>query len=171
MIPIECCCSEDLEGGLICCKDCIETEIKNLRWYIKNAVEPLLKHTKKISVFKTEYFVTKEKYKLEIKKKKKSQKKTRGKKRNDVNPKTNKEPVTMDDDELPEDRCRTTHIGNSRTNVRTSFDNRNDNTTDSYTFRMCSGRSDMVWHIVSEAPRLAQGEYKRRHDNVARIIH
>ena len=32
-------------------------------------------------------------------------------------------------------------------------------------------KGETVWHITSECEKLAQGEYKRRHDNVARIIH
>ena len=37
--------------------------------------------------------------------------------------------------------------------------------------RMCGQKGETVWHITSECEKLAQGEYKRRHDNVARIIH
>ena len=32
-------------------------------------------------------------------------------------------------------------------------------------------KGETVWHITSESEKLAQGGYKRRHDNVARIIH
>ena len=37
--------------------------------------------------------------------------------------------------------------------------------------RMCDKKSETISHIVSECEKLAQKEYKRRHDNVARIVH
>ena len=36
---------------------------------------------------------------------------------------------------------------------------------------MCGQKGETVWYITSECEKLAQGKYKRRHDNVARIIH
>ena len=35
----------------------------------------------------------------------------------------------------------------------------------------CDKKSETISHIVSKCEKLAQKEYKRRHDNVARIIH
>ena len=37
--------------------------------------------------------------------------------------------------------------------------------------RMCDKKRETISHIVSECDELAQKEYKRRHDNVARIVH
>ena len=37
--------------------------------------------------------------------------------------------------------------------------------------RMCGKREESVQHILSECEKLAQKEYKRRHDNVAKRIH
>ena len=37
--------------------------------------------------------------------------------------------------------------------------------------RMCGKKGESVSHIASECSMLAQKEYKRRHDNIARIIH
>ena len=37
--------------------------------------------------------------------------------------------------------------------------------------RMCGKRGESVQHITSECEKLAQKEYKRRHDNVAKKIH
>ena len=37
--------------------------------------------------------------------------------------------------------------------------------------RMCSKADETIYHIVSECPKLAQREYKRRHDWVGRHIH
>ena len=36
---------------------------------------------------------------------------------------------------------------------------------------MCEEKGQTVHHIVSECKKMAQKEYKRRHDNVARIVH
>ena len=35
---------------------------------------------------------------------------------------------------------------------------------------MCGKRGESVQHIISECEKLAQKEYKRRHDNVAKKI-
>ena len=37
--------------------------------------------------------------------------------------------------------------------------------------RMCGGKDETVWHVTGECSKLAETEYKRRHDNVAKIIH
>ena len=46
-----------------------------------------------------------------------------------------------------------------------------DKSIDSPLCRMCGKRIESVQHIVSECEKLAQKEYKRRHDNVAKKIH
>ena len=37
--------------------------------------------------------------------------------------------------------------------------------------RLCSEKVENVDHIVSECKKLAQKKYKRRHDNVAKVVH
>ena len=37
--------------------------------------------------------------------------------------------------------------------------------------RMCKNREETVTHIISECSKLAQLEYKKRHDNVAGAVH
>ena len=37
--------------------------------------------------------------------------------------------------------------------------------------RMCGETGEIVSHIGSECSKLAQREYKRRHDNVVRMVH
>ena len=37
--------------------------------------------------------------------------------------------------------------------------------------RMCGEKDESVGHLVGECSKLAQAEYKHRHDNVARMIH
>ena len=36
---------------------------------------------------------------------------------------------------------------------------------------MCKQNNETISHIVSGCPKLAQKEYKKRHDNVARAVH
>ena len=44
-------------------------------------------------------------------------------------------------------------------------------TAQSPLWRMCDKKSETISHIVSECEKLAETEYKRRHDNVERIVH
>ena len=37
--------------------------------------------------------------------------------------------------------------------------------------RMCGERDESVTHLIAECKKLAQKEDKKRHDNVARIVH
>ena len=37
--------------------------------------------------------------------------------------------------------------------------------------RMCGDKDETVWHVIGECSKLSGTEYKRRHDNAARIIH
>ena len=46
-----------------------------------------------------------------------------------------------------------------------------DKTAESPLCKMCGTRNDNISHIVSECRKLAQKEYKRRHDNVGRYVH
>ena len=46
-----------------------------------------------------------------------------------------------------------------------------DKTVRSPNFRMCDTKSETTSHVVSECEKLAQKEYKRKQDNVARIVH
>ena len=45
-----------------------------------------------------------------------------------------------------------------------------DKSVNSPSCRMCGEISETISHIVSDDSKLAQKEYKRRHDNVARMV-
>ena len=45
-----------------------------------------------------------------------------------------------------------------------------DKTKDSTMCRICEERSETVSHIISECSKLAQKEYKRRHDNARKYM-
>ena len=36
---------------------------------------------------------------------------------------------------------------------------------------MCGERDESITHLIAECKKLAQKEYKQRHDNIARIVH
>ena len=56
--------------------------------------------------------------------------------------------------------------------LRTNYvKNKIDKTPESPLCRMCGERGETVQHIVCECSKLAQREYKRRHDNIAKLIH
>ena len=56
--------------------------------------------------------------------------------------------------------------------LRTNYvKNKIDKTSESPLCRMCGERGETVQHIVCECSKLAQREYKRRHDNIAKFIH
>ena len=46
-----------------------------------------------------------------------------------------------------------------------------DKSVDSPLCRMCNQKGETINHILSECKMLAQKEYKRRHDNIARLVH
>ena len=56
--------------------------------------------------------------------------------------------------------------------IRTNYIKYNiDKTAESPLCRMCGTRNETISHIVSEYDKLAQKEYKRRHDSVGRYVH
>ena len=38
-------------------------------------------------------------------------------------------------------------------------------------YRLCGDRGETINHIISECSKLAQKEYKTRHDSVGKVIH
>ena len=46
-----------------------------------------------------------------------------------------------------------------------------DKSVDSPLCRLCEEKVETINHIISDCNKLAQKEYKRRHDNVARLVH
>ena len=56
--------------------------------------------------------------------------------------------------------------------LRTNYTkNKIDNTSEKPLCRMCGERGETVQHIICECKKLAQREYKRRHDTVAKLVH
>ena len=56
--------------------------------------------------------------------------------------------------------------------LRTNYtENKIDKTSENPLCRMCGEREETVQHIICECKQLAQREYKRRHDTVAKLVH
>ena len=49
--------------------------------------------------------------------------------------------------------------------------NNNNNTQQNSKYRLCGDRDETIHHIISECNKLAQKEYKTRHDWVGNVIH
>ena len=54
---------------------------------------------------------------------------------------------------------------------RNYIKNQIDKTSENPICRMCSEKGETVQHIICECKKLAQREYKRRHDTVAKLAH
>ena len=56
--------------------------------------------------------------------------------------------------------------------LRTNYTkNKIDKTSENPLCRMCGERGETVQHIICECIKLAQGEYKSRHDTIAKLVH
>ena len=56
--------------------------------------------------------------------------------------------------------------------LRTNYTmNKTDKLSENPLCRMCGERGETVQHIICERKKLAQCEYKRRHDTVAKLVH
>ena len=56
--------------------------------------------------------------------------------------------------------------------LRTNYtEDKIDTTLENQLRRMCGERGETVQHIICECKKLAQREYKRRHDTVAKLVH
>ena len=63
-----------------------------------------------------------------------------------------------------------THI-HTHTHTTNHIKARRDKTQQNNKCRLCGDRDETVTHIISECSKLAQKEYKSRHDWVGKVIH
>ena len=71
-----------------------------------------------------------------------------------------------------EDPNRSTYLCRPEQALRTNYVKYHiDKTVESPLCRLCSKKGESVSHIVCECKKLAQREYKQRHDNVAKVVH
>ena len=162
--------------GLISCEECISAEENSLGWYVKNSVEPLLQQVAKTNVIETEGCEAKENFKRKIREdleKAWTDKRMYGQykrnleeevdvvktwwwlKKGDLKPETEALLCAAQEQAL-RINCVKFHIHR---------------TVESPLCRLHGEKGEHVTHLISEYKKLAQKEFKRRHDNVTRIVH
>ena len=162
--------------GLISCEGCVKAEENNLGWYIKNSTEPFLTMVNENQTLKTETCIDKNTYKSSYIRQ--SEDKWHAKQlhgqfcREETNEedKSKKWLWLSKSDLKPE--TESLICAAQEQALRTNYiKHRIDKSTEDEMCRMCGKKGETVWHLVSECEKMAQKEYKRRHDNVCRIIH
>ena len=164
--------------GLISCEKCIRAEENNIGWYIKNAVEPLLMAVRQGEIVVSEHSIRKDQYKkMEMTE---TEEKWREKVMHGQYVRDLGEDEEIDigmtwkwmrkSDLKPETEALICAAQEQA--LRTNYVKcKIDKTAESQMCRLCNEKGESVSHITSECKMLAQKEYKRRHDNVARFIH
>jgi len=161
--------------GLLSCKSCIMTEENNLGWYVKHQAEPLLVAVKNSKTINTEDVVSPTVYKETERCRVYNSWKNKVMHGQYLRELDGKDCIKswkwLKDSDLK--GCTEALICSAqeqaiRTNNTKFYI---DKTSDSPICRMCGARNETVSHIISECSKLAQKEYKRRHDNVGKYIH
>ena len=162
--------------GLIGCKSCVIKEENSLGWYLMNQSEPLLIVVRESNTWPD---CDKAMKPIEFKKLKQKERiskwkdnKIHGQYLREVNDKDqNSTWRWLQKSDLK--GCTEDLICSAQEQaIRTNYINIHiDRTSASPLYRMCSNKEETASHTVSECSALAQREYKRRHDNVARYIH
>ena len=162
--------------GLISCEGCIKSEVNNLGWYIKNTTEMLLIGARATGVLKTNGCTTK----MDFKRNWNEQNLREWKEKRMYGQFVREMPDTVE----KEESWRWLRTGDLKVEtealicaaqeqaLRTnSVKYHVDKSIESPLCRLCGEHTESVSHIVAECKKLAQREYKRRHDNVAKIVH
>ena len=161
--------------GLISCECCVRRKENNLSWCVRNSEEVLLRKVGDSNVVNISEPVGPKKYKVnevEETKNEWKQKRMRGQ-------------YVREKEGIDWDRtwqwivkgdlkgCTEALICSAQEQaLRTNYTRFHiDHTAESPLCRMCGRKGETVAHVVSECSKLAQTEYKGRHDNVARYIH
>ena len=162
--------------GLMSCEHVIRSEENNLGWYLKHSKEGLLQGVKHVGILEFEKCCSKDDFKNAMREKRMEA--WMGKQM--YSQFVSDMPVTTDKEKTwswmrKSDLKITTEAlicAAQEQAIRTNYIKYNiDKTADSPTCRLCKERGETVSHIVSECKKLAQTDYKRRHDNVAKMIH
>ena len=162
--------------GLISCEGCVRTEENNLGYYIKNSIEKLIEGVKAEHTIEYEDTLEKGEYKEKTMSETERlwrEKKMYGQFIREM-PETTDETETWSWLRKSDFKVETEAMlcAAQEQAIRTNYvKHKIDGTATSPMCRMCGKRNETVSHIVSECSKLAQKEYKRRHDNVARIVH
>ena len=162
--------------GLISIEMCVRSEENNLGLYVRESNEMLLKGVKKVGITKTENLLKKKEFKRDVQNEVKSKwhgKKMYGQFAREMSEHVDKELswnwLVRSDLKV---QTEATICAAQEQALRTNYiKHRVDKTADNPLCRMCGERGETVQHIICECKKLAQSEYKRRHDNVAKLVH
>ena len=156
--------------GLISCQECVRKEVNSLSWYIKKSNEEMLASVNKHQILRNDEAVEPKKYK--------------DNRRQIVEPVWKdkemhgqfvRELQVVDWDKIwlwllncDLKGCTEALICSARQQeLRINYTKFHvDKTADSPLCRMCGERGESIYHLVIECGKLAQREYKRRHDDV-----
>ena len=162
--------------GLQSCEGTVRSEENSLGWYLKNSNETLLEGVKYVDLLNFRDSTTKNDFKKRLNNERMEnwrQKQMYGQFIRDMPETTNKE-NTWNWMRKCDLKITTEALICSAQEqaIRTNYvKNKIDRTSDVKTCRLCKERDETISHIVSECKMLAQKEYKRRHDNVAKMVH
>ena len=162
--------------GLISIETCVRSEENNLGLYVRESNEMLLKGVKKVGIINTENLTDRKDFK------KNSQNEFRdrwqGKKMYGQFAREMPEEIDKDLSWQWLVQCdlkvqtEATICAAQEQALRTNYiKNKIDKTSENPLCRMCREKGETVQHIICECKKLAQREYKRRHDTVAKLVH
>ena len=162
--------------GLISIENCVISEKNNLGLYVRNSEEKLLKGVRASRIIETENVVEKEELKENLSRIAKTNwhgKKMYGQFSREMKDEIDRRRtwiwVVKSDLKVQTEAL---IFAAQEQALRTNYVKYNvDKTVDSPLCRMCKIKGETVQHLVCECSKLAQREYKRRHDNIAKLIH
>ena len=162
--------------GLSSIEIVVKTEMNNVGQYVSNSEEALIQGVKMAGTIETEGTVAKEEFKRQRQnelKQRWTEKVMYGQFHRETDPLVDKEQnwcwLSKSDLKIETEALL---CAAQEQALRTNYVKYHiDKTAESPMCRMCGKRGESVQHIVSECEKIAQKEYKRRHDNVAKRIH
>ena len=162
--------------GLISIETCVRSEENKLVLYVRESNEMLLKGVKKVSIVKTENLMEKEDFKKNRQnefKNKWREKRMYGQFVREMPEKINKDLSWkwLVQSDLKE-QTEATICAAQEQALRTNYTkNKIGKTLENPLCRMCGERGETAQHIICECKKLAQCEYKKRYDTVAKFVH
>lgn len=162
--------------GLIVCESFVWSDENNLRWYVKNSVDPLIWGVRLSEVTGTKDAISRD----ELRRTWTSKKEQRWKEKRMYS-----QFVWVMSE--PRDAKKTwAWLGKANLKIQAEsylcaaqgkplgtnyVKHRIDKSVGPPLCRMCEGKGETVHPIVSECKKMAQREYKQRHENIARLVH
>ena len=164
-------------GGrvLIGCEDIVKSEENGLGWYVKNNIEPLLVAVRKSRTITHEETVDPKEFKKTKEEQRKNEwtaKRMHGQFARDMEDKDkNNTWRWMRKSDLKGCTKALICVAQEQS-IQTNYIKYNiDKSAESSLCRICGTRYENISHIVSACGKLAQREYKQRHDSVGRYVH